>query len=320
MIVSCTHCERACEVPESAKGKRAVCPSCGRVFAVIVPQAQVLEDSTLAQPQEVDSVQVASTSPAAVQGRPEEVELELAEADDQPAAAPRLTETTAKKPDSRQPEPEAVPTDRSALLRFDEKDEPKPARSATAAASTPADKGKTEDGWLVLTTKGERGPFTNRQIIDLAKQQKITPRTQLRHTRKRKLIRAGEVPGLFKTPSKASAGTAAGHMAAKAGDSASRQVIKSPAPAKPSKSKVRPPSAPVVVRQEPQLTEDLKALASAYDADVNDALNADELASVIRNADEGALSASGLAAQLAEFDEGGHLSASGLARALAGDD
>ncbi|MCC5830668.1 MAG: hypothetical protein JJU36_14575 [Phycisphaeraceae bacterium] len=284
MIIACPNCRHACEVPQSAVGRRAACPACDEAFTVVVPKARILDDDATPEP--------AKPTPE----REEEAVLELAESTDTPA-----------RPNRPSPAPAAA-NDGSKLLKFDHADSSN-SGSGTSVAPTPT------DGWMVRTAKGERGPFSNRQIIQLARQGRITPKSQLRHTRKNRAVPAGDVPGLFKSTGRSPVP-----------EPAKSKPAKSTGEASSSKANHQPPrvglstaSADQVAK--PKINEDLQALAHAhFNEETNHGLSADELARVLGHHTEGGLSASGLARELQQFDSGGNLSASGLARALSGDE
>ena len=319
MIISCPHCERACEVPQKANGKRAVCPVCSQVFTITVPAAMVLEDEPAPQvnandevvAEKVENGAAASTAPPPLPPR----------AASDKTAAPGKTPAASGVQDGD--EDEVVPELATEETGSKQRPSWMVGTDAAEGAQSPG-RGKTEkggkgesggreaksgrEGWFVVTREGEVGPLSSSQVIKAARAGKIKPKTMLRHSRRSKAVPAAQVKGLFDTSdTKSSKGEK--EARSKQRPSGSESGRKSGA--------VPPPPPP-----EAQISDELRELAGAANEGDEAGLSADELARVVSGGEEGGLSASGLARELDQLEPPSDrkLSASDLGRALGEDE
>ncbi len=348
MIIACPHCAYACQVPRTAVGKRAKCPSCSQVFTVEVPQAQVLEDEP--QEQKADEVvrartpaspQPAEASPgaaAAAADRPTE-----APSDAERSSPPRQPPPVPSPAPPRSEAPASAPAakgrahgqgDEDAIPELEPQKEKQPKRpgwmtepaeaDATGEAAAPQP-GKADTAHAA--GKAEEKPGSKKEKKDgwfvLTREGEVGP---LSSAQVIKAARSGKIkPKTMLRHTRRTKPIRAAEVpglfstgakgAAKAADAGQEQKKGGDAARKSrAKASQPPPQAP--------LSDDLRQLASAAGEGEEGGLSAEELARVVSGGEEGGLSASGLARELDELEPPSdrRLSASELGRALGEDE
>lgn len=320
MIISCPDCERACEVPQKAIGKRAVCPVCSKVFTITVPAATVLDDEPAPQVNANDEVvaEKVSDGPAPSTAPPPPPPKADSGKTAPPGKAPAASGVQEGQGGGEQ---EVVPE----LAIEETKSKQRPnwmadtgaeqgAQSHDSGKAAKAGKGESggreaksgREGWFVVTREGEVGPLSSSQVVKAARAGKIKPKTMLRHSRRSKAIPAAQVKGLFDSADPKSS------KAEKEGKSKQR----------PSGSESGRKSGAATPPPPPQMSDELRELAGAAEEGDEAGLSADELARVVSGGEEGGLSASGLARELDDLEPPSdrRLSASELGRALGEDE